>query len=101
MLDIGRDAWLVAYDIRDPRRLARVHRLLKAQAVPLQYSVFIAWLKAPAVETLAGAIESRIDPRQDDVRLYHLPSRLELHALGRQWLPSGVSLFREGSAMDF
>lgn len=30
---------LVCYDIRDPKRLLRVHRFLRSQGFPLQYSV--------------------------------------------------------------
>lgn len=32
--------YLVCYDVRDPRRLQRVHRHLLAVGIPLQYSVF-------------------------------------------------------------
>lgn len=100
-LNLGRNAWLIAYDIGDPRRLARVHRLVRSRAIPLQYSVFIAWLKERDVLQLADSIGKIIDPGQDDVRLYHLPARLELHVLGRQWMPDGVVLYQEGCTMDF
>ena len=33
-------AWLITYDITDPRRLVRLHRFLVRQATPVQYSVF-------------------------------------------------------------
>ena len=37
----GRRRYLAAYDIRDDRRLRRVHKLMKAYGWPMQYSVFI------------------------------------------------------------
>ncbi len=36
-----RKLYLVSYDIRDPRRLQRVHHFMKQRAVALQYSVFV------------------------------------------------------------
>ena len=36
-----RGRYLVAYDIRDPRRLREVHRIVKGYGVSLQYSVFV------------------------------------------------------------
>ena len=33
--------YLVSYDICAPRRLVRVHRLLRREATALQYSVFL------------------------------------------------------------
>lgn len=36
-----RRRYVVAYDIREPKRLRRVHRAMKAFGYPLQYSVFI------------------------------------------------------------
>ena len=37
---------LAAYDIRDPKRLRRVHRLMKGYGYALQYSVFVCDLSA-------------------------------------------------------
>lgn len=92
----GHNAWLIAYDIADPRRLGRVHRLLKKVAMPIQYSVFLAWLNDREVELLAEELRGHINVREDDVRLYHLPAATELTTLGKQWLPDGVQLLRDG-----
>ncbi len=37
----GRNRYIVAYDIRDDRRLRRVHKTMKEYGWPMQYSVFI------------------------------------------------------------
>jgi CRISPR-associated protein Cas2 len=85
-------AWLVCYDIAEPRRLARVWRTVKEFGVPLQYSVFWARLDEPGVGAALGAIARRIDPRRDDVRLYPLPENVQVTGLGHDIVPIGVDL---------
>lgn len=96
----GCNAWLIAYDIADPRRLGRVHRLLKKVAMPIQYSVFLAWLTERQLTRLVAQLHECIDTREDDVRLYHLPVSTDLIRLGRQWLPDGVQLLRDGAPLQ-
>ncbi|HMQ15667.1 MAG TPA: CRISPR-associated endonuclease Cas2 [Phycisphaerae bacterium] len=40
-----RRCYLVCYDIRNPKRLRRTHKLMKAYGEPWQYSVFYCTLK--------------------------------------------------------
>jgi len=84
--------YLLAYDIRDPKRLARVHRYLCRHAVPVQYSVFVARLTGNALARIAGDIGARIDAREDDVRIYSLPAACETELLGPDPWPRGVTL---------
>ena len=37
----GRRRWIVAYDIRDPKRLRKVYEVVRDHGDRLQYSVFI------------------------------------------------------------
>jgi len=83
---------LICYDITEPKRLARVHRYLVKRAVPLQYSVFLAYGSPRAVNGLLTVVDTLIDEVSDDVRCYALPSRLDYVRLGRQMLPAGVTL---------
>jgi CRISPR-associated protein Cas2 len=85
-------AWLVCYDIAEPRRLARVWRAVREFGVPLQYSVFWARLDKIGLGEMLGAIASRIDPRRDDVRLYPLPENVQITGLGFDVVPIGVDL---------
>ena len=85
-------AWLVCYDIAEPRRLARVWRAVREFGVPLQYSVFWARLDGIGLGEALGAIATRIDPRADDVRLYPLPENVQIPGLGRDVVPIGVDL---------
>lgn len=81
--------WLVAYDVACPRRLARVHRLLVAWALPAQYSVFLLVAARPAVDALVGELAKLIHPRQDDVRIFRLEPGW-MHSLGAPTFPRGV-----------
>jgi CRISPR-associated protein Cas2 len=85
-------AWLVTYDIRDPRRLGRLHRFLSRRATPVQYSVFALRATPGAVGQLAGEIEELIDPKVDDVRIYRVPEPAEITTLGHAILPEGAIL---------
>lgn len=88
-------AWLIAYDIANPDRLARVHRCLKKRAVPVQYSVFVTRASAREVELIKGAISELIDERVDDVRIYLIPDYVEAIVLGRKPLPEGILLLAD------
>lgn len=79
--------WLIAYDIRCPRRLTRLHQWLLRRATPLQYSVFLGRYDRAELAELCRQIEARIDPRADDVRLYPVPDHPRLRALGVQRTP--------------
>ena len=85
-------AWLVCYDIADPRRLARVWRAVREFGLPLQYSVYWARLDGIGVSEALREIGQRIDVRCDDVRLYPLPENVQITGLGRDVVPIGVDL---------
>lgn len=84
---------LLCYDIRDPKRLTRVHRVAVRHAVPIQYSVFLLEGDYARVAMVLEEIGEEIDPGADDVRVYPLPSRPEPRTLGRGALPAGVQVF--------
>lgn len=88
--------YLVCYDITEPKRLARIHRFLREQGLPVQYSVFAAEMTARALDRVLDGLGSRIDPRTDDVRIYPLPSRLERIGLGVQYFPEDLMLLDNG-----
>jgi CRISPR-associated protein Cas2 len=83
--------WLIAYDIRQPRRLSALHRLLKKHALAVQYSVFVGRFTRRGIRHLQAQISSIIAP-EDDVRLYPLPHRPDWVFYGRRPLPEGVYL---------
>lgn len=85
-------AWLVAYDICEPRRLRRVHRQLRKEGVPAQYSAFTVEADDEQIETLLDKLRALIDERQDDLRAYHLPASCTVWSLGTQQWPDGICL---------
>lgn len=84
--------WVIAYDIREPRRLARVHKFLSGVAVPLQYSVFAARGSLAEARRLASELKCLIDERVDDVRLYSIPNTPVVHTIGKPILSDAAQL---------
>lgn len=100
--------YLIAYDIREPKRLRRLHYRLRKQAIPLQNSVFMAKLTDKHLHILSNEIKNNINTAQDDVRVYpiHHPDTLwsagkQVHALKSLYAgaknyqkPKKMSLFK-------
>ncbi len=80
-----RPGWyLIAYDIAQPRRLQRLHRALRAEALAVQESVFLVQGTQDEVEELLDRLETHMDPREDDLRAYPVgePASLWISGLG-------------------
>ena len=96
MADSQNGLYMIAYDIANPRRLSRVHRVLKKQGLPVQYSVFTVVMKRKPLLRLLERIDELIHPAQDDIRCYRLPERTDIKTLGQQFFPADVMLFTGG-----
>ncbi len=83
--------WVIGYDIANPRRLARVYRRMCAHATPLEYSVFLLVGNAHAKDGCLADVATLIDPKEDDVRCYPLPTRGYQSRIGRASLPAGIT----------
>lgn len=88
--------YLVAYDIADTKRLARVHNVLKKHGMPVQYSVFTVVLKLKDLQKMLDHINKLINKREDDVRCYRLPRNPKIDVLGQQYFSGDVMLFTDG-----
>lgn len=64
--------YLLAYDVRDPKRLSRLHYALKKKALPMQESVFLVHADAPKLKSIIELVGERTHTREDDVRIYPL-----------------------------
>ncbi|MBF0337414.1 MAG: CRISPR-associated endonuclease Cas2 [Nitrospirae bacterium] len=88
--------YLLCYDIRDARRLAKVYRYIRGRGLHLQYSVFFCrftWNELTLVKEELGRI---IDPAEDDIRIYPLPSDSRPIVMGcGDRIPEGVEIFLE------
>ncbi len=89
-------AWLICYDIANPRRLGRVHRATARFAIQVQYSVYWARLDRPALDAALASLARLIHPREDDVRFYPLPENLVVYPMGRALFPEGIRLHARG-----
>ncbi len=69
---MARRRYLAAYDIRDVKRLRRVHRMMKAYGWSMQYSVFICDLDHMELIEFRLAIANEIDHAQDSIALVDL-----------------------------
>ncbi|MDD2845484.1 MAG: CRISPR-associated endonuclease Cas2 [Rhodoferax sp.] len=82
--------YIICYDIADPRRLGRIHRVLKKQATPVQYSVFLFRGSDEQLQRCLDRLQHLMDPRADDIRAYPLPQRGLRLTLGPSTLPEGI-----------
>ncbi|MEP0847598.1 MAG: CRISPR-associated endonuclease Cas2 [Phycisphaerae bacterium] len=72
-----RRCYLVCYDIRDPKRLRRTHKLMKAYGEAWQYSVFYCTLKALDRVRLENALREVVNLKEDQVLIVDLGSNEE------------------------
>lgn len=84
--------WLLAYDIRDPKRLSRVGRYIRKEGVPLQYSVYLLTGNRQQMEDVIDKLRQLIDERTDDVRLYPITENTRIWGLGSQFDENGNTL---------
>ena len=72
----GAGRWyLVCYDIREPKRLRRVAKMLEGHGERIQYSVFRCWLSASGLERLRWELTEDWVAEEDDVLFIPLCSR--------------------------
>ena len=83
-------AFVIGYDIANPRRLQRVHREMCKHATPLEYSVFLLVGNELAKERCLAQMAGLIEDGEDDVRCYPLPVRGFQGRVGRASLPAGI-----------
>ncbi len=89
-----RSNYVVCYDIRNPKRLLKVYRFMKRRAVHIQYSVFYCRLTRSELVELKQGLNSLIDTRRDDVRVYPVPQDMKVRVMGRgDRIPEGVDIF--------
>ena len=59
--------YIISYDISDPKRLRRVHKVCRSYGIHLQYSVFEADLTRMEKAELDARLKSEIDEEEDQV----------------------------------
>lgn len=62
-----RNRYIVAYDVREPKRLRRTHKKMQGFGDPLQYSVFACNLSKKELVMMEEAIGEIVNLREDSV----------------------------------
>ncbi|RMF80842.1 MAG: CRISPR-associated endonuclease Cas2 [Nitrospirae bacterium] len=77
-----RKLYLVAYDISEPRRLARALEVCREYATGGQKSVHECWLTDAEKREILERLAAVIDEQEDRVHLFRLDPRMEVRAMG-------------------
>jgi CRISPR-associated protein Cas2 len=77
-----RTLYLIAYDVADPKRLARVHRYLLGWKVGGQKSFYECWLTRAELATVTRELGELIDPASDRVHIFQLDERMQPKCYG-------------------
>lgn len=82
--------YVIAYDVRDPKRLRRVQRYLRTCAYALQESVFAWQGDQRQLAELKQQLARLIRESEDDVRGYPVPDGQAILWWGNLPMPSGI-----------
>jgi CRISPR-associated protein Cas2 len=83
--------FIVCYDVRDPRRLRRVYRVMRGFGDHVQFSVFRCLLSETQRARMEGRLRDEIDVREDQVLIICLGTEVasveaSIHTLGQPLL---------------
>ncbi len=88
-----RRLYLAAYDVRDPGRLRRAHRVLRDYSTGGQKSVFECFLTERERKDLLRRVEGVMELEEDRFFLLPLDARAKTRTLGRGEAPSDAPVF--------
>lgn len=74
--------YMVCYDIADPRRLGKVHRLMKKRGLSVQKSIFFIQKDEKGMKTLLNELGRLISDKKDDIRAYPVESPQKVWTTG-------------------
>ena len=69
---MARQRYLVAYDIREDRRLRNIATCMEGYGTRIQYSVFVCDLSDQEAVLMRGDVEARMKPSEDSVMVIDL-----------------------------
>lgn len=91
-----RSLWLIAYDVREPRRLRRTLEVVKSWSTGGQKSLHECWLDDAELVALAADLRAEIDPRIDSLLLLAPEPKAGVRTLGIATKPIDPHFFYLG-----
>lgn len=67
-----RDYYLVSYDISNPKRLQKIHKLMRGYGDSFQYSVFLCQLSTKEYVIMKNNLYEKIKPSEDQIVIIRL-----------------------------
>ncbi len=88
--------YVLAYDIANPKRLAKVAKYMESIGERVQDSVFEAYLNPPELEKLLKKMERLMELKEDSLRIYNLCApcreRVRKIGIGQVTAPPGLTI---------
>ncbi|PKI12724.1 CRISPR-associated endonuclease Cas2 [Colwellia sp. 12G3] len=63
-------SYLICYDIRNPKRLQKVHKVIIHYGVLLQFSVYYGLMEQHTLKEMVDKLITIINDKEDDIRIY-------------------------------
>lgn len=93
---MGRDLYIIAYDITDERRLNRVRYFLKGYSTGGQKSVYECFLTEGELKFVVSNLKRMIFESEDRIHIFRMDGRSKTHTLGIAVQPKDPSYFYIG-----
>lgn len=93
---MDRTLYLIAYDVREDRRLTAVHNLLKGYSTGGQKSAYECFLTDGELNHVKRHIEGLILDAEDRVHIFQMDGRSRTHVLGIAIQPKDPDYFYVG-----
>jgi len=91
-----RQLYIAAYDIRDPKRLRKTLRVIRAYASGGQKSVYECFLSKSEKAALPSEVSDVIDTDEDRFFLLRLDPRSKVYTLGKALPPQDGAFYYVG-----
>lgn len=82
--------YLIGYDIADEKRLQKIHKRMVKYATPIQYSIFLFDGAFKDLQPCIDDVLEIFNKKEDDLRIYPLPTNGKQWQLGKLILPEGI-----------
>jgi CRISPR-associated protein Cas2 len=93
---MNRTFYIIAYDIREPKRLNRVRYFLKGYSTGGQKSVYECFLTDGELKFVLSKLKRLIFEAEDRIHIFRLDGRCRTHTMGIALQPKNPNFFYIG-----